>query len=165
MRKAVFTESDATNRNCSGFLHELCLSLCLRHLCQAMGTKRILRALRALFRTLCALGHGRYTRLRKRDRRQVRCETRDPNIMIAFCQKSFMSIYVIAGLSECGVGVEGVRVPRWSCKSLTSSVSPPRCFARRQPKLVTESMNSSAMSRRSCVRRRVGGDAKKKGGA
>jgi len=44
----------------------------------------------------------------------------------------------------------GIRIlwlrSRWSWRSRTSSVSPPRCLARRQEKFVTESINSSAMS-------------------
>ena len=45
--------------------------------------------------------------------------------------------------------------PRCSWRSFTSSVSPPLCFASRHPKLVTESMNSSAISRSSYSRFRV----------
>ncbi len=44
---------------------------------------------------------------------------------------------------------EDMDLPRCNCRSRTSRVSPPRCFARRQPKFVTESMNSSAISRSS----------------
>ena len=40
--------------------------------------------------------------------------------------------------------------PRCSCRSRTSSVSPPRCFANRHAKFVTESMNSSAIDNSSC---------------
>lgn len=42
-------------------------------------------------------------------------------------------------------------LPRCNWRSRTSSVSPPRCFASRQAKFVTESINSSAMERRSCT--------------
>ena len=56
----------------NGFLHELGLSLGLCHLCQTVGTKRILRTLRAFLRTLCVLDRRRHTRLRKRNRRQIR---------------------------------------------------------------------------------------------
>ena len=65
-------ESNATNRKCNGLLHELGLSLGLCHLCQTVGTKRILRTLRAFLRTLCILDRGRHPRLRKRDWRQIR---------------------------------------------------------------------------------------------
>jgi len=40
-------------------------------------------------------------------------------------------------------------ISRCSCRSLISSDSLPRCFANRHAKLVTDSMNSSAISRRS----------------
>ena len=65
-------------------LHQLCFSLCLRHLCEAVSTNRVLRALGTLLCALCALGGRRYARLGKRNRRHVRCETRDANIVIAF---------------------------------------------------------------------------------
>lgn len=42
-------------------------------------------------------------------------------------------------------------LPRCNCKSLTSRVSPPRCLASRHPKLVTESINSSATCRSNCT--------------
>ena len=42
--------------------------------------------------------------------------------------------------------------PRWRCKSLTSSnVAPPQSSAKRHPKLVTESTNSSTISKRSYI--------------
>ena len=68
-----------------GILHQLSLSLGLCCLCETMGAKRVLRALGTLLCTLCALGGRRYTRLGKRDRRHVRCETRNADIVIAFC--------------------------------------------------------------------------------
>jgi hypothetical protein len=46
-----------------GILHQLSLSLGLCHLCETMGTKRVLRALGTLLCALCALGGRRYTRL------------------------------------------------------------------------------------------------------
>ena len=49
-----------------------------------MRTKRVLRALGTLFCALCALRRC-YARLGKRDRRHVRRETRDANIVVAFC--------------------------------------------------------------------------------
>jgi hypothetical protein len=49
-----------------------------------MRTKRVLRPLRTLLRALCTLGSGRRARLGKRDGRHVRCETRNPNVVVAF---------------------------------------------------------------------------------
>jgi len=72
---------------CNGFLHELGLSLGLCHLCQTVGTKRILRTLRALLRALCVLDRGRHTRLRKRDRCHIRCKTGDADVVVAFEMK------------------------------------------------------------------------------
>jgi hypothetical protein len=60
-----------------------------------VSTKRILRALRTFLRTLCVLDLGRHARLRKRDRSQIRSETRDANVMIAFCERSLG--YVLIG--------------------------------------------------------------------
>ena len=68
-----------------GILHQLGLSLGLCHLCEAMRTERVLRPLGTLLCALCALGGRRYARLGKCDRRHVRCETRNANIVIAFC--------------------------------------------------------------------------------
>ena len=66
-------------------LHQLSLPLGLCYLCETMRTKRVLRALTTLLRALCDLGGRRCACLGERDRRDVRCETRNPNIMIAFC--------------------------------------------------------------------------------
>jgi hypothetical protein len=68
-----------------GILHQLSLSLRLCHLCETMSTERVLRALGTLLSALCALGGRRCARLGKRDRRHVRCETRNANIVVAFC--------------------------------------------------------------------------------
>jgi len=55
----------------------------------------------------------------------------------------------IGGMSDANPGIRMLWLrSRWSCKSLTSSVSPLRCFASLHPKFVTESMNSSAISKR-----------------
>jgi hypothetical protein len=50
-----------------------------------MRTMRVLRALGTLLCALCALGGRHCARLGKRDRHYVRCETRNANIVIAFC--------------------------------------------------------------------------------
>jgi hypothetical protein len=50
-----------------------------------MRTKQVLRSLGTLLCALCAPGGRRWARLGKRDRRHVRCETRNANVVIAFC--------------------------------------------------------------------------------
>ena len=69
-------------------LHELGFPLGLCQLCKAMRTNRVLGALRALLRALCGLGGWRRTRLGQCNGRHVRCETRNPNIVIAFYECS-----------------------------------------------------------------------------
>lgn len=53
-----------------------------------MRTKRVLCALGTLLRALCILGGRRHAGLRQRDGRHVRRETRNPNIVITFCEGS-----------------------------------------------------------------------------
>jgi len=53
-----------------------------------MRTKRVLCALGTLLRALCILSGRRHAGLRQRDGRHVRRETRNPNIVITFCEGS-----------------------------------------------------------------------------
>jgi hypothetical protein len=53
--------------------------------------------------------------------------------------------------NENGEREKKLDAPRCSCTSLTSSALAFRCFARRHEKRVTESINSSAISNRSCI--------------
>lgn len=66
-------------------LHQFSFPLGLCHLCKTMRTKRVLRALSTLLCALCALGGGHRAGLGQRDGRHIRCETRNANIMVAFC--------------------------------------------------------------------------------
>ena len=67
--------------------------------------------------------------------------------MVSFCSRH-----------QASIGDDESNLPRCNCKSLTSSVSPPLCFASRHPKWVTESINSSAICKSNCS----GGEMKKR---